>query len=90
MLVNIGMALAVAVVVWFAWSLVRFSLELRDALASAASGTWEAVGDSTISSKESGLYCREEIVLRHGEVPRVVSLNPQPEPDTSLVPVHVT
>lgn len=90
MLINIGMAFAVTVGLWFAWMLARFTLELRAALMSAASGSWQSNGDNAISSMESAVYCRDEIVLRHGEAPRVMPLTYQPQPDAPLVELHVS
>ena len=71
MLVDIGMALAVAAGLFLVWKIVRFALELRSALVDAASGSWGPRSDTAVSSVAEQEYVREEIVIRNGRATHV-------------------
>lgn len=80
MLINIGVAFAVAVGVFVAWRIVRFTLELRAALEEAASGSWEPTTDNALSSIAEQRYVREEIVIRNGRTTHVTLTDSSHQP----------
>lgn len=73
MLAYIGAGFAITLGLYLTWMVIRFTLALRTALVDAASGSWDTVNTDTTITKAAAAYCREEIVLRHGQAPYVIT-----------------
>lgn len=80
MLAYIGAGFAITFGLYLTWMVIRFTLELRTALVDAASGSWDTANTDTATTKAAAAYCRQEIVLRHGHAPYVITRDSTHQP----------